>query len=116
MSIQFKHECAESKLEKICIDNDLKYKFIKESFPIIFRFTHDQSQAYQIKLGEEDTPRPLDPNAALEVIFGDDVLVRITGDLEIDDDLLNSLKSNARKIHYLFLQRWFQTHMQARQT
>ena len=116
MSIQTRYEGAENKLEKLCEDNKLKLEFLRHSFPTIFRFTHDQSTAYQIELGETDIPRPHDPNAAIEIIFGDDVKVRITGDFEIDDDLLNALKGGAKKLHYLFLQAWFQTHKQAKQT
>ena len=115
MSIQLKYEGAENKLENLCEDNNLKFEFIRNSFPTIFRFTHDQSTAYQIELNETDIPRPHDPNAAIEVIFGDEIKVRVTGDIEIDDDVLNSLKSGAKKLHYLFLQSWFCTHMKARQ-
>ena len=115
MSIQLKCEGAENKLGNLCKDNNLKLEFIRNSFPAIFRFTHDQSTAYQIELNETDMPRPLDPNAAIEMIFGDDVKVRVTGDIEIGDDVLNSLKSGAKKLHYLFLQVWFKTHIKARQ-
>ena len=106
MSIQLKYESAEEKLERLCEKNDLCLEFLRHAYPVVFRFTYDQSVAYQIKINETDTPPPVDPNAAIEMIFGDDVLVRITSGFEIDDELLNALKTGAKKLYLLFLQVW----------
>lgn len=115
MSIQIKYEELEEKLEKLCDDNDLHMEFMRHQFPIIFKFTPMPSNIQQLKLEEVMEDEKTNRGASIEMIFGDELMVRVTKNFSIDDNTLTALKNNAKKLHHLFLQVWHMTHMLAKQ-
>ena len=41
-------------------------------------------------------------NGEIQLIFGEDLTMRVLNDFNIEDDLLNKIKSQVKKLHYLF--------------
>jgi hypothetical protein len=97
----------QEKLDKLCEDNDLEYSFSKEDFPIIFTFRPMWEKAAQMRLDLGESELTTDPDARIELVFGDELTLRSFGDFVIDDDQLNKIKNMAKKIHYLYLQLFF---------
>lgn len=45
----------------------------------------------------------------IKFIFGNELSISISDDFVISDDVLNKLKNNFKKLHYLYLQIYFRT-------
>lgn len=97
----------QEKMDKLCEDNDLEYSFSRDDFPIIFTFRPMWEKAAQMRLDLGESEPTTDPDARIELVFGDELTLRSFGDFVIDDDQLNKIKNSAKKIHYLYLQLFF---------
>ena len=97
----------ENKLSAVCEENSLLYRFTHERDPIILTIEPDTSLDGQISM-LEDGNYPAAPGAAIQFIFRDGELsVRQKGSMELTDQILNKLKSIAKKMHYAWLQVFF---------
>lgn len=112
MSLTDKVQDEIAKLDKLCRENKLRFDFAKDQLPIklITMPFIDAQKGQEPLFDKEDIPSDeptTDPDARIEFIFVDgDIMVRTSKDFLIDDDVLNKIKSSAKKLHYLFLQ-WF---------
>ena len=101
---------AEDKLRKACALDNLEYKVYVKQYPIVFEITKANPNNDQIKMpvGRLDN---FDPDMKIELIFGEELKIRTIKDIEIDDDILSSIKRKAKDLHYLYLQLHFQESM-----
>ena len=117
MSVYLKYLETEEKLEKLCSENQLQLAFKRNKYPIIFRFEPLWEKVAQQRIDglEDDGGRFTDPDASIELIFDDELIVQITKGFTIDDDVLTKLKNTSKSLHYLHLQIWFRKTMEAEQ-
>jgi len=102
----------QKKLDKLCEDNDLEYTFSKEDFPIILTIKPLWEKAAQMRLDLGNDEPTTDPDARIELVFGHELTLRSFGDFVIDEDLLIKIKNGAKKLHYLYLQVYFEQQKQ----
>ena len=95
------------KIERICLTNKLEFEFETTDFPIIAtvnRKSDDQLNVldddYEVQTGQ------------MQLVFGDELYLIIDDNLAISEDLLNKLKNNIKKLHYLWLQEYFKQQKQ----
>lgn len=53
--------------------------------------------------GEHETFR----NGEIKLIFADELTMQIVNDYVIEDNLLNKIKNQIKKLHYIYLQIYF---------
>ena len=104
LNIKFEEELE--KIENRCIDNDLEYEFIKASFPVVAKISPDKVTQNQtvMNFGDGETQHK---NGEIQLVFLDELVVRVIDDFYIADDLLNRLKNASKKLHYIYLQMYF---------
>ena len=116
MSFAIKYAVTIAKLEKICDENNLQVTFEQDDYPIVFRFEplhEDDAQQRLDSLDDDDGGPSKDPEACMELIFGDELVVHITKGFTIDDHTLTRLKNISKTLHYLHLQICFRKAMEA---
>lgn len=111
MSVEVKYWDTQEKLDKLCHENHLRFRFRADDYPIIFRFEPIWEKAAQMKFESDgfeggEKRKPTDPEASIEMIFDDELIIQITNDFTIDDEILNKIKGMAKKLHYLYLHIW----------
>lgn len=89
------------KIEQIADSEDLEFQFSTGQFPITCVFTRKPSN--QMSMIEEE----LIAGGQLVFIFDEEMQIAIKDDFKINDDKLNALKNNCKKLHYVFLQIYF---------
>lgn len=95
-----------AKIMGICDNEGLQYDFLMHNFPIIARITPTEDRLDQMTLLEDENENNY-VNGEILFIFADELTVQIKNDFIISDDLMNKLKNNAKKMHYIFLQKYF---------
>lgn len=94
------------KIEGLCNENGLEFEFIKVKFPIIAIVRPDIESRNQIvmKLGDGEVTR----NGEIKFIFSDELTMQIIDDFTIEDSLLNKIKNATKRLHYAYLQMYFE--------
>lgn len=104
-----KFEVYKKKLQGLCDEHNLVYRFRKEKYPITLTFqtTGDISgQMSMLEAAEEDGYRS--PDATLMFAYKDGELVyRIAETFTISDALFSKLKNLFKNMHYTWLQFFF---------
>lgn len=104
-----KFEVYKKKLQGLCDEHNLVYRFRKDKYPITLTFqtTGDISgQMSMLEAAEEDGYRS--PDATLMFAYKDGELVyRIAETFTISDALFNKLKNLFKNMHYTWLQFFF---------
>lgn len=90
------------KIEQLADSEDLEFQFSTGQFPITCVFTKKPDN--QMSLIEHE----LIDGGRLVFIFDEEMQVAIKDDFKINDYKLNALKNNCKKLHYVFLQIYFQ--------
>ncbi len=106
--LNYDYQELEEKLEDTCIDNNLEYSFETSKFPIVLRITPDFEQKNQMKMDIGDNNFV---NGEIQFIFADELTIKILNDFRIGDKLLNKIKNQAKKLHYIYLQMYFKERM-----
>lgn len=104
--LSYDYETEIGKLEKLCKENDLDYEIKKAIFPFIATIRPDREVKNQMRMnlgGEHETFR----NGEIKLIFADELTMQIVNDYVIEDNLLNKLKNQIKKLHYIYLQIYF---------
>lgn len=98
------------KVYRLCSENSLEIDFELSRFPIMVNIRPNDRAKNQIAmdLGDKTTNFV---NGEIQLIFGEDLTMRVLNDFNIEDDLLNKIKSQVKKLHYLFLQIYFKQKM-----
>ena len=91
------------RLEKLCENNAITFHVQKDTFPIKFTVSPDRVETDQMSLIDDEKKNEI----SMEFIFGDELIINFIGDFRIDDETLNKLKNQAKKLHYIWLQIWF---------
>lgn len=105
--IDYELDEIENKLEKTCKDNDLVFKFETINFPIVATVRQSEEKKNQMVLEEVEEENKV--YGEIKFIFGNELSISISDDFVISDDVLNKLKNNFKKLHYLYLQIYFRT-------
>lgn len=103
------YQDIEEKLENICIENKLEYSFETSKFPIILRIRPDFESKNQMKIDIGDDTNFV--NGEIQLIFANELTMKILNDFRIGDKLLNKIKNQAKKLHYIYLQMYFKERM-----
>jgi hypothetical protein len=99
------YDDAKAKIQKIAEDNDFIFIFRYESSPISFKFVPQDDQ--QITFDDESGEPTRRNKAAIEFIFYNGLFVNVSDEITIDDDLLCKMKNLCKKLHYLYLWRYY---------
>jgi len=91
------------KLEKLCVNNAMEFHVRKDAYPVRFTIGPRLIETGQMSLVDEAPQNEV----RMEFVFGEELSVSFVGDFVIDDDLLNKIKSQVKKLHYIWLQIWF---------
>lgn len=82
---------------------------IKDGYDLtgIGRIYYIQDEDNQVSMGDDF--EDIKPQGKVQFIFGKDLIIKIDDDFEIPEDVLNKLKNQIKKLHYLFLQAYFES-------
>lgn len=94
-------------IKEYCDKKDLEFDWKNSSFPIIARIYYKQDEDDQVTMSDDFTDNK--PLGKVQFIFGQDLIIKIDDDFEIAEEVLNKLKNNIKKLHYLFLQVYFES-------
>lgn len=94
-------------IKEYCDKKDLEFDWKNSSFPIIARIYYKQDEDDQVTMSGDFTDNK--PLGKVQFIFGQDLIIKIDDDFEIAEEVLNKLKNNIKKLHYLFLQVYFES-------
>ena len=101
-----KFEIYKKKLQGICDEHNLVYRFKKDSYPIMLIIQTAGGVSQQLSMleeAEEDGYRS--PDAQLRFSYKDgDLVYRISETFTIGDALFNKLKNLFKNMHFLWLQ------------
>ncbi|MCL2223605.1 MAG: hypothetical protein FWB96_01410 [Defluviitaleaceae bacterium] len=100
-----KWNAAYEKLEILCENNGLEFSVKKERFPMMFTITPSLENTMQMSLEGDSAAKKNE--ISMQFVFDEELTVRFFGDFAIDDETLNKLKTQAKKLHYIWLQIWF---------
>ena len=107
--LDYDYQELEGKLEDTCIENQLEYSFETSKFPIVLRITPNFEQKNQMKMDIGKDSNFV--NGEIQLIFADELTIKILNDFRIGDKLLNKIKNQAKKLHYIYLQMYFKERM-----
>lgn len=110
MSLVMQYEKELERIEKKCEENDLEFAFETGNFPIIAKIRPNEDKKNQMVMDIMDRSKNF-VNGEIQLIFGSELVVKIENDFYIEDGILNNIKTSSKKIHYLFLQNYFQEKM-----
>ena len=101
-----------NKVEKTCKDSDLIFEFESSKFPIVatIRPSDECKNQMMMDLGDEKEGKNY-VNGEIKFLFGDELNITVLNDFRIGDDLLNKIKTQIKKLHYIYLQMYFKTKM-----
>lgn len=102
----YDYEKELEKIEDTCMKNNLEFEFIKASFPIkaIIRPDAETRNQMRMDLGEEhETFR----DGEIAFIFADELKMQIVNDFMVTDKILNRIKNQVKRLHYIYLQMYF---------
>ncbi|MFS8540724.1 MAG: hypothetical protein LOD89_01360 [Tissierellales bacterium] len=96
------------KIENLCNKHNLEFNFEASKFPIIatIRPSEESKNQLTMDLGDiDDTTNFV--NGEIQFIFADELTMKVVNDSRIEDGLLNKIKTQVKKLHYLYLQMYF---------
>lgn len=104
--LDFDYQDMLGKVENLCTSNDLEFEFESSKFPIvaIIRPSEESRNQLVMDLGDESSDFV---NGEIELIFGDELTMKVINDFRIEDNLLNRIKNMTKKLHYIYLQMYF---------
>lgn len=104
--LDYQFQDLKDKIEKLCNENGLEFTFESSQFPIIATIRPNEELRNQltIDLGDETTNFV---DGEIQLIFGDELTMKVLKDFRIEDGLLNKIKNQVKKLHYLYLQMYF---------
>lgn len=94
-------------IKEYCEKKDFEFEWETTSFPIIGRIYYIQDEDDQVSMG--DNFEDIKSQGKVQFIFGKDLIIKTDDDFEIPEDVLNKLKNQIKKLHYLFLQAYFES-------
>ena len=101
-----------SKLTKLLSDYGYNVEFYGVGYPVTFTVTPDMEAQGQSTMFDDEEDEAAAYGAQLRLIFQDSgVIVETAQRLKMPEELLNKVKSLAKKAHYLFLQAFFRGQM-----
>lgn len=106
--LDFDFQDLKDKIEKLCQENNLEFTFESSKFPIIatIRPSEEAKNQLTIDFGDEDENKNF-VNGEIQFIFADELEMKVLNDFRIEDGLLNKIKTQVKKLHYLYLQMYF---------
>jgi len=106
MSELTKYEAYKKKLEGICDENELVYRFTKDKYPISLIIKPSQDVSAQLTLiSRSDDEGVISSRATLVFAYRDGELdIRTTESFAISDTLLNKLKNLYKNMHACWVQ------------
>ena len=100
------------KLTKLLSDYGYNVEFYGVGYPITFTVTPDMEAQGRSTMFDDEEDEAAAYGAQLRLIFQDSgVIVETAQRLKMPEELLNKVKSLAKKAHYLFLQAFFRARM-----
>lgn len=96
----------EVSIQRLCGENDLEIDFEFSRFPIkaSIRPNEDKKSQLVMDLGDRTSNFV---NGEIHLVFGEELTMKVLNDFNIEDDLLNKIKNQVKKLHYIFLQIYF---------
>lgn len=111
MAISGDFYTLEEKLEKRCTFHDLQVTMTLNEFPVVFRFHPSKPALDQMAMdaqsGEIDN-ESMRSDAYLDMIFAEDFTIKSSNNFVIENAVLSQLITMAKKLHYLWLQMYFE--------
>jgi len=102
----------QEKLNKTCSENGLEFNFESSRFPIIATIRPDGELRNQMMMDLGDEKEGSNYiNGEIRFSFGEELTITVLNDFRIGDDLLNKIKGQIKKLHYVFLQTYFKMKM-----
>lgn len=106
--LDFEFQDLKDKIEKLCNDNDLEFTFESSKFPIIATIRPNEESRNQLTIDFGDEEETINfVNGEIQFIFADELTVKVLNDFRIEDGLLNRIKNQVKKLHYIYLQMYF---------
>ncbi len=117
MNCFYKYEAEAEKMETLLIENGLLFDFNTETYPLTMTVQPNTTPDEQMAMFEQATDGVSSQDAKLVLQFPvGEIVVRVYGRLVISDNLLNKIKNQAKKMHYLWLQGYFATYMERKKS
>lgn len=109
MSEIAKYQAYKKKLEGICNEHDLTFRFRNDTYPITLTITPCSGVEEQLSLLSEDAKgRRVSPDARLVFYYLDgDLIYEMTDTMTIGDALFSKLKNLYKNLHFTWLQYFF---------
>ncbi|MEN6487847.1 MAG: DNA translocase FtsK [Smithella sp.] len=114
MSEIHKYEGYKKRLQGVCDENDLVFRFKHDSYPITLTISPATVNAEQIELFESAKESGhISPDAAIEFAYEDGELTYTTSEIfTISDTLFNKIKNLYKNMHSLWLQFFYRDIME----
>ena len=111
MSEKYKFDTFKKKLQGVCDENGLVFRFHYEEHPIALVIRPSSGVSEQMSmLMQADEVGYKSPNASIVFEFRDgELFYKTAGNFTLDDALFNKVKNLAKNMHYLWLQHFFHT-------
>lgn len=110
--LNFDFENAKEKIEDLCYENTLEFDFESSKFPIVATIRPNEESRNQLTIGFGDEEEITNfVNGEIQFIFADELTMKVLNDFRIEDGLLNKIKNQVKKLHYIYLQMYFKTKM-----
>lgn len=106
-----KYEAYKKKLEGICEENELRFRFNKESYPITLTIKPLTGLDHQLSMIENEEEKGYtSPNASIVFIYKDGTITYKTSEhFTISDALFSKIKNLFKNMHYCWLQYFFRS-------
>ena len=103
--VEDKYQEALGKVQETCDSEKLMIEWSNHHFPIIATIKEDDTDKDQVTMdmGEEEQKQL----GQMRFVFDDELIIQVDDNFYISDDLLNKLKNQLKKLHYLYLQVYF---------
>lgn len=106
----------EEKTFRVCEENNLEIDLELSRYPITVAIRPNLQARDQLRFDLEDKEVSTNfVNGEIRLIFGDELTMTVFNDFKIEDELLNRIKGMVKKLHYLYLQKYFKGKMNARE-
>lgn len=104
-----KYEAQKKKLEGICEENNLTFRFHRDTYPITLTVRPLSGVGVQMSMLENvEEQGYISPDAYLMFVYKDgDISHKMSGTFSISDALFAKLKNIFKKMHYYWLQYFF---------
>lgn len=108
MSEISKFQQYKKKLEGVCNEHDLVFRFRQDTYPITLTILPSGGVEEQLSLLADETDKRISPDARLVFYFdGGDLRYKIDKDFSISDALFSKLKNLYKNMHTFWLQYFF---------